>query len=483
MTIKKTAISGIKWTTLGTSGTAIIQLLKVSVLTRFLPKEAFGLVAITLFLVTFSNIFLDMGITSAILHKQNSTKNEFSSIYWFNIFISIIIYFALFIGAPLFSKFYEEPELKKLIPLLGINLLFIAIGKLHRTTLQKQFQFKSIVIVELFSYSLGLGFSIILAIKNFGVYSLVYSTLFSTLLSNGLFLIQNLQLNPIRFHFRLSETKPFLKIGIYNMGSVILDFFSREVDIIIIGKTFGVENLGVYSLAKQIVAKVFTAVNPIILNVFNPIFSSIQSDVNRLRYYYNKVTNILTAINTPIYLLIIVLSKEVLIILYGENYMMGYNILNFLSIYFLLNTIIRPIGSLQIATGRTDVGLKWSLVRFIITLIVIYFASLFNNINIVAASMALISMISILIAWKIMLEPMVHIQFKEYIRQYISPLLLLGIISVIHYIISDLKFLNEGMVISIIFKVTISMFLYFGLLRIIDRITLKNMVSLLLNLK
>src|SRR5690606_16602343 len=100
-------------------------------------------------------------------------------------------------------------------------------------------------------YFLGLIAATLLGINGFGVYSLVYSTLIASFISNGLFLIQNLRLNPIRVHFRIKETKLFLKIGGFTMSSTLLDFFSREIDILIIGKILGSESLGMYSLAKQ----------------------------------------------------------------------------------------------------------------------------------------------------------------------------------------------------------------------------------------
>ena len=87
MNLREKAVSGVKWTTISILSRALFQLLQVSILTRFLAAEAFGLVAMALFVVQFSNIFVDMGLNSAILHHQFATKNEYSSIYWLNIII------------------------------------------------------------------------------------------------------------------------------------------------------------------------------------------------------------------------------------------------------------------------------------------------------------------------------------------------------------------------------------------------------------
>ncbi|WP_016778725.1 MOP flippase family protein [Anaerophaga thermohalophila] len=456
MNFRKTAISGIKWTSVGTIGRALFQLLQVSILTRFLPKEAFGLVSMALFVVQFSNIFVDMGMTSAILHRQNATKNEYSSIYWLNIFISLFLYGILFFGAPVVARFYDEPELRMLVPILGTNLVLMASGRQHRTIMQKQFQFKAIAITELISFFLGLIAATLLAINGFGVYSLVYSTLLASFISNGLFLIQNQRLNPIRFHFRLKETKPFLRIGGFTMGSTLLDFFSREMDILIIGKLLGAESLGVYSLAKQIVLKLYSIVNPIILNVLSPILSSIQKEKEKVKQYYLKAVHLLASINIPIYLLIIVLSKEILTFVYGQDYASGFMVLSFIAVSYGINTIGNPVGSLQIATGRTDIGFKWTILRVIITPPVI-FAGALINIEAVAAFYALLSLFIIIPLWFIQLKPMANISLKEYTSQFYKPLIFFLAATLLIYFSGEKAEIKHSIIVNAILKVAVTL--------------------------
>ncbi|GAO30613.1 oligosaccharide flippase family protein [Geofilum rubicundum] len=252
MILRKIAVSGAKWSIVGTIGSSLFQLIQISILTRFLPKEAFGLVAMALFVVQFTNVFVDMGMSSAILHHQNSSSKEYSSIYWLNIFISGFLYILLVLSSPYIAQFYEEPEIRMLLPVLGLNLLFVAMGRQHRTIMQKRFQFKEIALIDLISFFSGVVLAIILAIYEYGVYSLVFSTLTASLVSNALFLIQNLRQNSILLHFCLKEVRPFLRIGGFSMGSTLLDFFSRETDVLIIGKMLGAESLGLYSFLSKL---------------------------------------------------------------------------------------------------------------------------------------------------------------------------------------------------------------------------------------
>lgn len=468
MSLRKKAFGGIKWTSAGTLGKALFQLLQISVLTRFLPKEAFGLVAMALFVIQFSNIFVNMGMGAAILHKQDATENEYSSIYWLNILLSLLFYSFLFISTPFISDFYEEAELNSIIPILGLNIIFMAIGKQHRTILHKHFYFKSIAITELFSYLIGLFLAIYFAINNYGVYSLIYSTLISSLISNILFFVLNISKNPIRFHLRLAETKPFLKIGGYTTGSTIMDFFSRETDILIIGKILGPESLGIYSLSKQIVLKLYAIFNPIVTSVLNPILSSIQKDKNRVKHYYLRVVNLLASINFPIYLMVVLLSKEILTIFYGEQYSSGYLILSFLALSYATNTISNPVGSLQIATGRTDLGFLWTILRVLVTPIVIFFAS-YQGLNFVAAGIALLSLILTFPLWWIQIRPMGQIKFGEYLIQFIKPYSLFLLISFFFMALSININGSLGLALDTILKGSVGISIFIILLWIFDR--------------
>ncbi len=468
MNLKKNAIQGVKWTTIGKIGRSVFQLLQISILARFLPKEAFGLVAMALFLVQFSNIFVDMGMTSAILHRQNATRKEYSSIYWLNILIAIIFYLFLIVLSPFASSFYEEPELQMLIPILGVNLLIIATGRQHRTIMQKDFEFRAIAIIELISYFSGLVFAVLFAINNFNLYSLVYSTLISSLISNALFLYYNLSKNPISIYFRFTDIKPFFRVGGYTMGSSFLDFFSREIDVLIIGKTLGSESLGLYSLAKQVVLKFYSIINPIVTNVLSPVLSSLQKEKERMKHYYLKVVRLLFAINAPFYIVMVVASKEILLLFYGKDYESGYLVLSFLAVAYAIGSISNPVSSLHVATGRTDLGFKWTVFRILITPVVILISSNFG-INSVAFSLAVLYLLMTIPLWYIQIKPMAQIKLKEYLSQFIKPLLLLILISIGFITLESLWLLPFGSFLNASIKIVTSLTLFIVLLWLFDR--------------
>ena len=278
MNIKKQIVSGVKWTTIGTIVIAVVALLKLSVLARFLDKADFGLMALVTFVMGFMNLFSDMGLTSAILHKQNISKKEYASLYWFNIGFSIILYAILYAVTPFVTSFYNEPELNILIPLLGLNLLISAIGRIFKTIESKHLIFKEITIFEIIAAIVSLCFAIYLAMNDYGVYTLVYSALLQYSLQNLMYLVYGLRKYGLLFRFKFIETKPFLKIGIYQVGGQVVNYFNRDLDILIIGKFFSPEILGGYSLAKQLVFRPAQILNPIITKIASPGLSLLQNN-------------------------------------------------------------------------------------------------------------------------------------------------------------------------------------------------------------
>lgn len=420
MSLGTKLLSGTKWTTISTIGRSLFQLIQISILTRFLAKEDFGLVAMAGVVINFTNIFAELGFTSAVLHKQAPTSNEYSSLYWTNIVISLILYLILLLLTPLAASFYQDSRLINIIPILGVNLVISSVGKLHITIMQKKFKFKLISTIELASIVVGVIAAIVLAMNDYGIYSLIISSLIATSVTTFLALLLSLSSTPIRFYFNFNDLRDYFKVGGYTFGSQILSFFTNDIDTLIIGKLLGAEALGLYNLSKNIAVKVYSIVNPIVMRVLTPILAEMQKDRELLKENYLKVVSYLAYINIPIYLIIVICSKELLFFLYGKDYVSGYVILSFMAIYYCANSINNPVGSLQIATGRTDIGLKWALFCLIVYPAAIFITAPLG-INFVAISRGLLSVILIYPLWRMQLRIMIKIKLKEFIIIFAKP--------------------------------------------------------------
>ena len=453
MNLRSSVIKGVKWTTIATVTLAICGILKISILTRFLDKEDFGLMALVNFVLGFITLFMDMGITSAILHKQSIRKQEYSSLYWFNLIFSIFLFVLLNTISSWLASFYEEPELRNLVYLISFAIIISAFGRQFKTILQKEMHFKTVAIIDIISILMSLILAIFLAVADFGVYSLVFSALFQFLLSNMLFFLWGNRIQKLSFHFNFGETKPFLKIGIYQVGGQIINYFNRDIDILIIGKFFGAEILGGYSLAKQLVRKPLGIIDTIYLSVAMPVLPRFQNDTSALKNYFIKLIKGLSIVNSAIYGIFIIAAPLIINIFYGNEYLNIVPFFRILAIIVYFSSVSGLVGVLAITKGRTDVDFYWNLIILILLPIVILIGANYGIIEVIWA-MAITQMALMIPLWFMFYKRLLAMSLMVYLKALFVPFLIVVVCYSFYSLMG-----NENVIVQIIF----SLFLFLSL--------------------
>lgn len=406
---------GLGWTTISTVVIAIVAIVKISVLARFLDKSDFGLMAIVTFVIAFMELFNDFGVSIGILHKQNISKNEYHSLYWVNLGISVLLFAVLAIISPFIAQFYNMPRLTELLWLIGFNLVISGIGRQFKTIEQKELNFNYIALVDMVGALLSLLVAIYLAMNGHGVLSLVYSLMIQFAFVNLCYFVRGLKKYGLSFHCKLSETIPFLKIGMYQVGGQVANYFNRDLDVLLIGKLFTPDVLGGYSLAKQLVFRPFQLVNPIVLRVASPVLARFQNDKSELKRRYLNMLNMISSLNIIIYGLLILFAPLAVQILYGKEFDSIVILVRILSIYMIFRAIGNPVGSLVIATGRTDLDFYWNLLLLFIMPIFIYLGSLFGVIG-VSLSLVCAMIVLYIPSWKMFVNKLLDVELLEYFK-------------------------------------------------------------------
>ena len=231
--IKKQAISGAQWMFVSTITTSIVQILRLSILTRFLEKSDFGIVAIMTFILGLTFTFTDLGFSSAIMYKQGLNRKEFSSLFWIQLFTFGILYILLSLCSPWVSQFYKEPSISILMPIALLDLVLQGIGRLYDTILQKEMLFKQMAFRNIISAFISLLIAFILALSGYGIYSLILSTLSQSAILNGWNFIMGQKHYRINAYINIKQSTPLMKIGIYQTGTQILDYIASKIDVAI----------------------------------------------------------------------------------------------------------------------------------------------------------------------------------------------------------------------------------------------------------
>lgn len=444
-------VRGLGWTTASSVVRNLVHLLQLAILTRFLDKADFGIVAIAHLFIGFTAMFLDMGISVGIIHRQNITNKEYSSLFWLNIIFGIVLTSSLFFLAPYLTVGYHSKELTIVVQLLCFTIFFNALGTQQRTYCQKMTYFGRLAIIEIIGAIITLVVAIATAVLGYGVYSLAYSTLSGALFMNVTHLIIGLLKDSrLHFHFAFSETIPYLKIGIYQVGSSILDFVTRELDILIISATLGLEFLGVYNIAKRVPTAIYSFIQPIVGRVFAPLLAEKQGNINVLKSNYMRLSKALSWISFPMYLLLAAISPTVIAVVFGTSYLEGVPVMMVFCLRYAFNGVNCVCGALQTATGRTDISLIWTVYLIVSTATVYYATSMMGIVTFLIGICAL-TFINVYAVWYIQFRPMVDVKLSEYLSIYTRSFAICIVMSAIIYGIYSSPSLVYSTIVSLIY--------------------------------
>lgn len=456
-------IKGTVWTSVSTIVVALVQILRLAILARYLEKSDFGIVAIVTFVLGLTHTFCDMGFGSAIMHKQDLDKEDFSSLYWLQFLVFIVMYVVICTISYPVSLFYNEPVLTILIPIALLDLIFKGFGQLYETLLLKTFQFKKIAIRNIVASVLSLFLAVVLAVQGWGVYSLIYSTLFNTILLNLWNLYLGKKEMPVIRYCSFMKVKPLVKIGVYQTGTQILDYISSKIDVLLIGRLLGPADLGVYNLAKELVLKVVQVINSIANRVALPYLSSIQKNMEGLRNAYSKLLSLISVITVPVCSIVGCLSVPVVYILYGNRYLELAPITALFSAWAIISCFGNPIGNVIVATGRTDVSFKYTIIRMTVYIPFTYLLASYS-LYAVAIGQILLAIFSLLLSWYMSLYKIIGLSLKHFLKSFISTTIFaILIIAPAYYSIeNNILGLPANSIIQIIFYGAIIMVMFGG---------------------
>lgn len=414
---KSIALKGGLWTSVSTAVTVLTQFARLMILTRFLEKSDFGLVSIVNTVIGLCLTFTDLGFSSAIMYKRNISQKEYSTLFWMQLFLFGFLYLVLLGGSSLVSSFYEEPQLSHLIPIASLSVLFQSFGKLYDTVLQKQYQFKTIAFRNISTNLFSLLVAVVLALRGWGVYSLIYSSLVQAFILNAWNFIAGMKVMKIVFYCHPKCVLGLLKIGVFQTGTRILDFISNKIDVMIIGKLLGTETLGIYDLAKNLVNTVVDLVRTIVSKVALPILSNNNNNDEAVKSRFLVMTKAVAYITIPMCIVIAIFSKEILWIVYGNAYTDAAIIVTLFAFISIFNSICSFYDMLGVAKGRTDLNFYNTVVRVIITTPIVYVTCLVS-IEVVAYGQLVATILQSMAFWFIVVNHTYPVPFKYYFSHF-----------------------------------------------------------------
>lgn len=362
--LRHKTIHGVGWSFIDNISSSGITFLVGLVLARLLTPEEYGIMAIIAIFIAVSNSIIDSGFSNALIRKTRIERIDYSTVFYFNLTVSILIYVLLYLAAPVISVFFKEPVLVEVIRIIGLVLIINALAIIPRTRFVRDVDFKTQTKVSLISSISSGVIGIGMALGGMGVWSLVGQQISRQFL-NTLFLWVYSKWHPV-WEFSMKSFKELFGFGSKLLFSGLLDTIYKNIYYIVIGRFYTSAQLGQYTRAEQFNMIFSSNLTSVVQRVSYPVLSSIQEEPERLREAYRKVIKITMLITFACMLGLAAVAKPLILILIGEKWLPA--------VYFLqiicFSGMLYPLHAINLnilqVKGRSDLFLKLEIIKKII---------------------------------------------------------------------------------------------------------------------
>ena len=370
MELKQKTIVGLSWSFLDNFVAQGISFVVGIVLARLLSPSEFGILGIITFFIAISISLVDSGFGSALIRKKDCTPTDCSTVFYFNIVVSLFLYGLLFFLSPFAESFFNEPGLTEILRVAGVILLINAAGAIQHTLMVKNIDFKTKTKISVTSDTLAGAIAIIMAYNGFGVWSLVWRSVLGHSFSTVMLWVLN-DWRPMRV-FSVKSFRELFGFGYKLALSGLIDTSYRNIYYPIIQKVFSSATLGFYTMAEKY-ANLFSAtLTSNIQRVSFPVLSTVQDNTQKLRWGYYKILRSTMMITFALMLGLAAVAKPLIVILIGENWLPCVPYLQLMC----LSAMLYPLQAMNLniitISGRSDLILKLEIVKKTINIPLIF---------------------------------------------------------------------------------------------------------------
>ena len=392
--LKDKTVNGLLWSFIESFSLQGVQFIIGIMMARFLSPSDFGLIAMLAIFLGISQIFIDGGFSAALIQKRDRTEVDFSTVYYFNIILSVIFYVILFFSAPFIASFYNLPELTIITRVISLNLIIASFSAVARTKLTIDVDFKTQAKVSLSAVLISGIVGIFMALNNYGVWALITQSILNTLLQT-LMIFYLIRWKPM-FVFSIDSFKSLFPFGSRLLISKLISAIYTSLYSLVIGKKFSSDDLGFYSRAETFSRFPTSNISAVLSRVTFPILSSISNDDIRLKVIYKKYLQFTGFLVFPIMFLLIGIAYPLVEFLLTDKWLDTVILLQILCLGFLWD----PIGFLNLnllyVKGDSKLILRLEIIKKTIAIIILIISIPFGLIPI-AIGRAFYSFISVYI--------------------------------------------------------------------------------------
>ncbi|MBO7120737.1 MAG: lipopolysaccharide biosynthesis protein [Bacteroidaceae bacterium] len=433
--MKSKTVSGVIWTGMQKLGSTMLLFISTIVLARLLTPEDYGYIGMLAIFLAISLTFIDGGFGSALIQKKRPTHEDYSTIFYWNLFLSIFLYLILFFAAPYIARFYRLPLLCKILRVEGIVLIVNAIRIVQTNQLRKQLRFKKIATVDVSVAAVSLAVTIFLAWKGFGVWALVVQQLMVSVLTTSIYWLTGNWLPLLKFSKK--SFKELFNFGGFILLSNLVNTFCNNIQGLLIGKLYTATTMGYYSKAHSTESLASNFISTVMDQVSYPVLAEAQNDMEVMRRMLKKFIGVLAYLTFPLMTLLILLAKPIFLLLYTERWLDSvpfFQILCFAGMAICLQGINYYAVA---AIGKSNMMFRATLIKRSIGLLLVVLGLYFWKLNGLLVGVVLGSYV-IYIVNACMVHKFIRYTLGQQFRDLLPVIIITAISGVVAYIVGNL---------------------------------------------
>ena len=395
--LRTKTITNLIWKFAERSGAQLVQFVVSLILARLLLPEDYGLISLVLVLTQLVQVFVDSGLGNALIQKKDADDIDFSSVFYFNLFLCILLYIIVYLLSPFIANFYGNLELTNIIRVLSLTIIISGLKNVQQAYISKTLQFKKFFFSTLGGTSVSAIIGISLAYMGFGYWALVFQKLFNQLIDT-LILWITVKWRPKKV-FSLKKLKNLISYGWKLLVSSLLDTLYTNLRQLIIGKMYSSADLAFYNQGNQFPNFIVSNINSSIDSVLLPIMSQEQDDIYKIKNMVRRSIKISTYIMAPLMIGLAFCSTEIVELFLTSKWLPCVPYLRIFCITYMFYPIHTANLNAIKSLGKSELFLKLEIIKKIVGLIIL-FATIKYGVLVMAYSLLLSSFLSQIInAW------------------------------------------------------------------------------------
>lgn len=363
-TLKKNTLGGFIWRFAERCGAQGVQFVVSVILARLLVPEAFGTISLMMVFINILSVFIDSGMGSALIQKKDADDLDFSTVFYFNLFMCSFMYLILFLYAPLIAEFYNNSELTLLVRVIGLSLFFSGVKSIQQAYVFKNMLFKKFFFSTLIGTIISAVVGITVAYKGYGVWALISQNLTNSVID--MIIIWCLVKWRPKWMFSFERLKGLFSYGWKLLASALLDTGYNQLRTLIIGKVYSTADLAYYTKANNFPSIIITNVNSSIDSVLLPSMSSVQDSVESVKGMTRRAMKTSTYVMAPLLMGLAACGQSVISILLTDKWLPSYPFM----VIFCITYMFYPVHTANLnaikALGRSDLFLKLEIIKKVV---------------------------------------------------------------------------------------------------------------------